>query len=349
MTDDKTPEELLKDAESKATAKTVKIDQIRENPVALRECNPQDEQYKQLVESIREKGFIGTITTREKKDPETGDVFYEIVDGLQRYTAAKEAGISELVTLVLNMTDYQVYEAQVMLNLHRVDTKPTAYTDALKRMFMANTLLTEAEVARSLGVDITWVKNRLGLSNVKSEKIQKLIDDGEIRLSNAFALAKLPEEAQEEMLEAAIVDDSAAFAKKVAERAKAIREARRQGRLEEEVKFEPREFLQKMGDIKAERDSGEIAADLISASGVSTLTEAFKLALNWVLHVDVRSIEAQKAKFDAELAKRQAKREETARKKQERAAERAAAKADKLAAEAAVAAEAAKAALEQKV
>jgi ParB-like chromosome segregation protein Spo0J len=72
----------------------VAIDKIRENPVALRAVNKQSEEYLGLVDSIRRKGFLGSITGRKKKD-EAGVEFIEITDGLHRSAPPAMRGLSK--------------------------------------------------------------------------------------------------------------------------------------------------------------------------------------------------------------------------------------------------------------
>ena len=52
---------------------TIKISEIRENPVALRTVNRQSEDYLGLVGSMEQSGFFGAITVRKKKDTESGE------------------------------------------------------------------------------------------------------------------------------------------------------------------------------------------------------------------------------------------------------------------------------------
>src|SRR5688572_28749904 len=93
---------------------TVPLNQIRENPVALRAVDKRRREYAELVESIRTKGILNPISVREVKDPETGKMVYSVIDGLHRFTAAGDAGLKEIPVYVKNMADAEVWEAQVV-------------------------------------------------------------------------------------------------------------------------------------------------------------------------------------------------------------------------------------------
>ena len=76
--------------------KTISIALVRENAAALRTVNRKGEKFLGLIESMREKGFFGAIVVRERTDPDTKSLYYELCDGLHRYSAAKEVGITEI-------------------------------------------------------------------------------------------------------------------------------------------------------------------------------------------------------------------------------------------------------------
>ena len=68
---------------------------IRENPVALRGVDKTLEKYLGLVDSIKEQGVIKPIALQKKTDEETGEQYYILIDGLQRFSAAGDAGIED--------------------------------------------------------------------------------------------------------------------------------------------------------------------------------------------------------------------------------------------------------------
>lgn len=311
--------------------KLVKVSDIRENPVALRTVNRESEEYQGLVDSIKNKGFLGAITVRERKDAETGALYYELVDGLHRYSAAKDAGIEEINVDITSLDDDQVLEAQIMTNIHKVDTRPVEYSKQLTRILVRNPLMTEAELASKLGKSTQWISERLGLTKIANENIQTLVNEGKIKLANAYALAKLPAEEMAAFVDRAITLGPDEFVPAVNGRIKELKEAKRKGLDAAPEEFKPVAFMQKMGAIKEELENGAVGRMLTAVCGVSDAAAGFALAIQWIMHMDPKSIEAQKAKDDA----RKAERDAAQRKRDEAKAQKAKEKAELAAKEAA--------------
>jgi ParB family chromosome partitioning protein len=304
--------------------KTVSISQIRENPVALRGVNRESEKYLGLVGSMKKKGFLGTITVREKTDKETQELFYELVDGLHRYSAAKDAGLDEINVHVTDLNDDEVLEAQIMQNIHNVETRPVDYSKQLMRILARNPLMTEAELADKLQKSSTWIDKRLGLTRIDSEEIQNLVNTGKINLSNAYTLAKLPSEEQALFVERAMTMPPDEFIPQATNRIKEIKEARRKGLKDTPAEFAPIAHMRKMKDIKEELEQSVVGPQLIKICKIKQPKEAFALAIKWMLHLDDESIRVQEAEFNA-------REKEKIEKKKAAAAKRAKVKAEKLA------------------
>ena len=284
--------------------RTIALANIRENPVALRAVNRQDEGYLGLVESIKSKGFLGAITGRAKVDPETKAEFFELVDGLHRFCAAKDAGLTEINMDVVDLTDTQTWEAQIMTNIHKIETRPVEYSKGLLRLLAANPLMTETELAGSLGKSPQWIRERLGLVKIANKDIADLVNEGKIKLANAYALAKLPPEEMADFVDRAMTLPPDEFCPAANARMKELREAKRKGTDAGAAEFQAVAFMQKMKDVKDELDKGEIAQSL--CAGLTTAQEGFAMAIKWMLHLDPRSTEVQKAKDDARKQQRDA-------------------------------------------
>lgn len=298
--------------------KNVSIESIRENPVALRTVNFDSESYQGLVDSIKSKGFLGAITGRERTEDETGETYIELIDGLHRFNAAKDAGLTSINVDVVSLDDDEVQEAQIMANIHKVETRPVEYTQALKRLLTRNPMMTESELASKLGKSTTWVANRLSINKIENEVVKGLINEGKINLSNAYALAKLPSDEQADWSDRAQTLPPDEFIPAATARLKEIREARRQGKDASASEFKPVPHLQKLKAMKDELESGEVGQSLVSTLGVTSATEAFALGIKWALHMDPKSVEVQKAKDD----ERRSQRAEKAAKKKAAAAKK---------------------------
>lgn len=307
---------------------TVKISEVRENKVHLRGVNRESEAYRGLVQSMRNMGFTGAITVRQNKDPETGKDYLELVDGAQRLQAAKDAGLTEINVDIKNLDEQGVLVAQILTNAHRVETKPYQYSDQLRRILILRPTMTEMELASSLGKSAQWIKERLQLVKIQNTKIQALIDEGKIKLTNACKLAKLPVEEQEDWLDRAMTLSPSEFLPQADARIKEVADAKRKGRAAAPAGFQAVMFLRKVSDIKQEITTPAVCDNLLKENKVKTPAEAFALALKWVMNFDPGSISAQRVEYD----KRQQLAAEAKKKK---AAERAKDRAEAAAAAAA--------------
>lgn len=272
--------------------KEIELKDIRENPNALRQVNREGDGYLGLVDSIRKNGVMSPILVREMVDPITKDNFYSLVDGLHRFTAARDAGRTSIPAHVKNMEDGAVLEAQIMANVHKVETRPAEYANQLVRILAQNPLLTSNELAGRLSKSITWLNQRLGLVKL-SKEIAILVDDEKINLSNAYALAKLPEEEQANFLERAMTMQPVEFVPTANARAKEIKDATRQGRVTRSDEFVPIAHLRKPSEIKSELENPNSLVFLIRDNKITDPIEAVKFALQWTLQLDPQSVAGQ--------------------------------------------------------
>lgn len=294
----------------------VPISTIRENPVALRTVNRTSEKHLEMVESMKQKGIINPPNARRKTDEDTGEAFLELIDGLHRYTAAKDAGLVEIPLHILEMSDGEVLEAQIITNLHVQKTTPSAYTKQIKRILTMNPMMTESELAKKLGVSVQFIQQRLSLTKIENEDILKLIDNDKITLSNAYALAKLPLEEQAEFLDRAMTQNPDEFIPAVQARVKEIKEARQSGKDAGDAVFQPTPHYQKSKDAKEELATGNIGKTLVKKHGIKSAEEGFAMGVKWLLHMDPESIASQQAKYEAQ---REAREDAKAKKMAEKA------------------------------
>lgn len=279
----------------------VPLKDIRENPSALRPVDKTTEAYQGLVDSIRKLGVLNPVNVVEVPS-DNGVKHYAVMDGLHRYSAAIDAGLEEIPCQIQSRSEAEIYEAQIAANIHKVETKPAQYSNQLNRMLLLNPTLTMNDICSRLSKSITWVSDRMGLVKLK-ETIQKHVDEGRIKVSNAVALAKLPPELQDDFVERAMTQSPGEFVPAVQSAVKAHRDALRAGRDPNAATiFEPYAFLQKMSDIKeVAANPKALAQSLIAAAQPKNAEEIFGLAIKWVLHLDPKSVDVQRAKFEATL------------------------------------------------
>lgn len=300
--------------------------EIRENTVALRNVNLEGEEFLQLVDSIRTHGILTAISVRIAKDEETGQDYYCLVDGLHRFTAAKEAGIDTIPAVIVEADEFEQLEMQIAANLHKVATKPCEYAAQLKRMLSVHTTWTMGDLAKKLNTSTKWIKDRLSLNKIENERLRELIDSNDVPLANAYALAKLPAEEVEGFIEAAMTEPSDVFVGQIQERVSEIKEANRKGRDAAPPEFRPVPHARKMKELKDIIADDNVIQSYARDLGVDA--EAFAVVVKWAMHLDESSVSVERAKFEErEAAKAERKRireEEKAKKKAEKAREAAA-------------------------
>lgn len=304
---------------------------IRENTEALRtQVDKEDEAYIGLVDSVKKHGIMNPISVREIVDPATNETLYGLVDGLHRFNAAMDAGLTEIPAQIVTMDEANLVEAQILGNVHKIETKPVQYTKALLHVLGSNPLLTLSELAGRLAKSDTWLRDRLQLVKLSPE-IQKLVDDGSLGLTNAYALTKLPADKQAELLQQALSQSPAAFVPMATNVQKEVAAAKREGRKAETATYRPSERLQRLATIRDQKDFATKNPDQCAvvvgakAAGVTTVEGAIAYALQWTLHVDAATIAAEQAAWDAEQVEKAAKAKERADKKQKEKDEKAAA------------------------
>jgi ParB/RepB/Spo0J family partition protein len=315
-----------------ANLKNIPLSQIRVNPVALRGVDKEGEQYVHLRDSIGQKGVLTAISVRSKYDAD-GTPYFELCDGLQRFTASCDVGADTIPAQILELNDAEVLEAQIVANLCRVDTKPVEYTKQISRMFTMNPTLTKSELAERISQSPAWIDQRLNLLKLDAA-IQVLVDDGKIGLANAYSLGKLPKEEQFNFVDTAMTMQPAEFLPTVKKRADELRAAAREGRAAEEATFEPVPHLRKLGEFKDEYDNATAGPYVTDKAGAETAAEGFALGVAWALQLDADSVDVQRSAYEARVEKREEE-------KKQRAAERAEKKAKEAAEAAAKAKEAA--------
>lgn len=298
---------------------TIPVSKIRENTEALRtEVLKESEQYIDLVNSIKAFGFTSSIRVREEHDEATGELYYRLVDGLHRYSAACEVGLTELPALITDMAADKVLAAQIAANACRVDTTPAQFAAALKRMQQLNPSTLE-QLGEAVGKSKSWVEKTLKLNKL-TPTIAKLVDEGKIVVTNAVALADLPPDKQEEYVHAAMTESPALFGPRMTETLKEIRSAAKQGRVVDNS-FRPIPTPRKTTAFKEVLDEAAAGVSstiksLLDAAGVNDPYEAALLAVKWAMSLDPQSVEIQKAKWEQEQQGKKDKKEAAAKERQ---------------------------------
>lgn len=295
--------------ETKGELKYIPLKAIKENPVALRPVNKQTEEYQELVDSIKVHGILNPVLVRPMRDEETGEEYYSLIDGLHRRTAAADAGLTEIPAQIRNADDAAVLYQQVVGNLMKIETQHAQYARQLVLILSTDPTMTLATLASRLGKSVTWVIDRLSLTKL-DKPMQELVDKGDLNLSNAFSLAKLPVEEQANFLDRALTMTPQEFSAVVQYRKKELDKARRRGEDAPAESFVATPHARKMAELKDEMAAGKVGPTLIRTqldldsfpTKGDAADAAFALGVKWALHMDAASVEAARQKDEQRKA-----------------------------------------------
>jgi len=302
-----------------SSVREVAVSDIRPNPVALRSVDTESEDFIQLRDSIADIGLLSPISVRERTETVENETvtYYEIIDGLHRYTGASAAGLEVIPVNVMEMDETEAFLAQVMGNALKIETKPVEYTKHLQRILSANTTLKLNELALKVHKSASWLNQRFGLLKL-NEQVQALVDEDKITVLNGVILSKLPREEQLNYIEQAMTMTNTEFGPLVTARIKQIKEAEAAGQAPGEAGYVAAAVLRKKTEIEGEVTNLGSISSLISEC--KSREDVARATLNWVLQLDGPTVATKEAQFNE---KRQRTKEEQARRKAERADKRA--------------------------
>jgi ParB family transcriptional regulator, chromosome partitioning protein len=162
------------------------------------------EALEELAASIKANGVIQPIVVRPLKTSVAGAPQYEIVAGERRWQAAQLAGLTDIPTIVRELSEAQAVAVALIENIQREDLTPAEEARALKRL-AEEFALTHQEVADSVGRSRAAVSNLIRLLDLPAEVVA-LIDAKRISMGHARALLGLEDDAQRVRLGKLVAD-----------------------------------------------------------------------------------------------------------------------------------------------
>jgi len=169
---------------------SIKLDQIKPSKTNPRK-HFDTKAMLELAESIRKHGILQPILVREVETS-----FYEIVAGERRFHAAKDAGLKEIPATILDISDKEAVEIQVIENLQRADLHPMEEAEGYQQLMKQYDYGTADEIAAKIGKSRSYVYGRMKLCGLCPEA-KKAFLKGDLNASVALLLARVPEALQE--------------------------------------------------------------------------------------------------------------------------------------------------------
>jgi len=269
------------------------VDRLLEPKSLLRLVDRNSLDYMQMLDSIREWKVLKPILVR----PSSQDGYYEIIDGLYRYSCAKDAGLATVPAHIKHgVTDDDVLILQIQTNAISPETKPMEYAEQMKRLLVRKPDLTVRELARLIRKSTSWINDRLGLLNLRKE-LKQVVERGEISLANAYMLAKIPKSMQLDYVDQAKTMPGRAFKALAAACVKRFMEAVQQGKMDAfyAEQFSPQAHLRSLTDIENEISKQGVGALVAVGEGCQTVLDGFYAGLRWACHLDRASVQEQEA------------------------------------------------------
>lgn len=162
----------------------IEIDKVIPNPDQPR-TNFDEEDLKELSNSIKREGLIQPILARETEDGK-----FQIIAGERRWQASKKAGLKTVPVQVKNVDDEKALELALIENIQRTDLNPIEEAYAYKRLMERNKM-TQADIAQAVSKGRSTIANALRLLELP-EEAQKLLFEDQITAGHARAILSVP-------------------------------------------------------------------------------------------------------------------------------------------------------------
>ncbi|HEX4022241.1 MAG TPA: ParB/RepB/Spo0J family partition protein [Acidobacteriaceae bacterium] len=152
---------------------------------------------KELAESIRTQGVLSPLLVR----PLTENGF-EIIAGARRYRAAQMAEVPTVPVRIVNLSDAEALEAQLVENLVRSEIHPMEEAQGFRALLdLEEPKYSIEQIGARVGKSPAFVASRLKLADLVPAAVDAFYAD-EIGVGHVLLLAKLPADQQEGALKA---------------------------------------------------------------------------------------------------------------------------------------------------
>ena len=146
--------------------------------------NFDDRGLEELAASIKQHGIIQPLVLRRVEDK------YEIIAGERRYKAANLAGLTKVPAVIADIDDNKSAEVAIVENVQRRDLSPIEEARSYKNL-LDKGYLTQAELAKKMGLSQSAIANKLRLLNL-DEEVQEALINNQISERHARSLLVLP-------------------------------------------------------------------------------------------------------------------------------------------------------------
>jgi ParB family chromosome partitioning protein len=157
----------------------------------------EDAALKELAASIRSQGILSPLLVRPLTERS-----FEIVAGARRYRAAQMAEAETVPVRIVNLTDAEALEAQLVENLIRADVHPMEEANGFRALLnLEEPKYSIEQIAAKTGKSPAYCAQRVKLTELTAAVTEAFAKD-EIGVGHALLLAKLQPAEQEQALSA---------------------------------------------------------------------------------------------------------------------------------------------------
>ena len=162
----------------------------------------EDAALRELAASIRSQGILSPLLVRPLTERS-----FEIVAGARRYRAAQLAEAETVPVRIVNLTDAEALEAQLIENLQRRDVHPLEEAQGFRALLnLDEPKYSIEQIAAKTGKSPAYCAQRVKLTELTAAVTEAFAKD-EIGVGHALLLAKLQPAEQEQALSACFRED----------------------------------------------------------------------------------------------------------------------------------------------
>ena len=267
----------------------IPVGSIKPPWVIMRLVDKNSLDYMELRDSIRDIGITQSLSVRQLDCDK-----YELVTGLHRFTIAKELDIEIVPCIIVVADNVEVIQHQIQENCCLRRPNHIQLARHVKKLLLADTDLTLADLAYRLHKSPGWVRKVLSL-NYLIPPARKMLEQCEFSMDVGVILAKLPKTIQEELLEDALNMTAGEFSQHCLRISRSYKTASKQGvslNWYTQHISDPEPALRPLIDLRSEYNNCCCGSLFLSKDSKIPLIQVWKAALAWVLQLDPDSVEA---------------------------------------------------------
>jgi len=158
------------------------------------------EKIAELAESIKTHGIIQPLILRKHLDDQ-----YIIVAGERRWRAAKMAGLKEIPSILMELSDRDILEISLIENIQRQDLNPIEEALAYRKL-LNDFKITQEELSKRIGKSRVAIANTIRLTNL-DDRVQQYIIESIITEGHGRVLLSISDKQKQYELAQQVIDE----------------------------------------------------------------------------------------------------------------------------------------------